>query len=98
MSHQHSTDAERDSDQGNEKDQRKRIQSRVRMTKKRQRDDKILPFIDIPTSCNPGKYPPYDTASNTVSSMYLRYIQNLQQNNCVAWLENWAGILHHLSY
>ena len=98
MSHQYSTDAEHDSDQGNKKDQQKQIQSQVRMTKKRQRNDKILPFIDILTFCNPEKYFLYDTASNTVSSMYLRYIQNLQQNDCVAWLENWARILHHASY
>lgn len=68
------------------------------MTKKRQRDDKILLFIDIPTSCNPEKYPPHDTTPNTVSSMYLRYIQNLQQNDCVARPENWVGILNHSSY
>lgn len=30
--------------------------------------------------------------------MYLRYIQTLQPNDCVAWPENWAGILDHSSY
>lgn len=101
MFDQTSTDSSRDSDNNTDKAQRKRRkqgQSRVQMAKKRQRDDVILPFIGIPTTCSPNKYPSYNVATHTVSSMYLRYIQNLQQNDCVARPENWAGILNHSTY
>jgi hypothetical protein len=51
-------------------------------------------YIGIATTCTPKKYPSFDTPDGTVARMMVRYMQNLQQNDCVARPQNWSQIIH----
>lgn len=53
--------------------------------------------IGIATICTPDKYPSFDTPDGTVSQMMVKYIQNLQLNDCVARPQNWSEVIHQLS-
>lgn len=79
-------------------EQKKPAQCKDLMNQKRERDAKISTTIGIATSCIPSKYPLYHAPTKSVASMMLRYIQNLQQNDCVARPGNWSRVINKKSY
>lgn len=84
------------SDNKRPRKQRKSDKSKDRMARKRQLDNSSI--VEIATSCEPAKYPTYDTLPDTVSSLYLSYLQSLQLNDCIARPTNWSEIINHASY
>ena len=73
---------------------RKRLQNRQRQQNKRKRDIRSFRYTGIATTCTPEKYPSFDTPDGTVSQFMVKYMQNLQQNDCVARPQNWSEIIH----
>lgn len=71
-----------------------RTLNRSRQAKKRKVDFQSSPCVGIATTCTPSKYPPFDSPNGSVSQMMGNYIQNLQQNDCVARPLNWSEIIH----
>ena len=72
----------------------KRLQDSLRQSNKRKRDMQSSCCTGIAMTCTPEKYPLFDAPGGTVSQFLVRYIQNLQQNDCVARPQNWSEILH----
>ena len=89
--------ASRNSIDSSYKEQRA-AQSKQLMAQRRRQEAEANPVIGIAHQCTPSKYPPYQVPANSVANTLLRYITNLQQNDCPARPRNWSTVLNHQDY
>ena len=75
-----------------------RLKASSGMKSSRQREAARNPNIGVATASNPSHYDSYPAPEDSVASTLLRYIQNLQQNSCIARPTTWSSIINHLSY